>query len=116
MALEVEELLLGPSPTNAHQRVQNSCAQPILDIDNPRFYDIMDEVKLGLQYVWHTKNRHTCAVSGTGNSGMEASIINITVRGERILICVNGFWGERASNMAKRIGKYESVILYLLFN
>lgn len=115
--LKVEEqLLMGPGPTNAHQRVLNACAQPMLDITCAEFYAIMDEVKLGLQYVWQTKNKHTFALSGTGNSGIEASVINMTDHGERILICVNGFWGEIASNMAKRIGKYKCIILCLLLN
>ena len=111
--LNVEEkLLMGPGPTNAHQRVLNACAQPMLSIVGSRFYEIMDEVKLGLQYVWQTKNTHTFALSGTGHSGMEASVINMTERGERILICENGFWGERASNIAKRTGKYMNLQYY----
>lgn len=109
--LEVEErLLMGPGPSNAHQRVLNACAQPILGHLDPRFCAIMDEVKVGLQYVWQTTNTHTFALSGTGHCGIEASIMNMTERGEKILICVNGIWGERASDMAERIGK--SVSLY----
>ena len=105
--LKVEErLLMGPGPSNAHQRVLDACSQPILGLLHPRFCAIMDEVKLGLRYVWQTKNAHTFAISGTGHSGIEASIINMTERGEKILICVNGIWGERASDMAERVGKY----------
>ncbi|XP_046848122.1 serine--pyruvate aminotransferase-like [Xenia sp. Carnegie-2017] len=102
--LEVEErLLMGPGPSNAHQRVLNACAQPILGHLDPRFCAIMDEVKMGLQYIWQTTNTHTFALSGTGHCGIEASIMNMTERGEKILICVNGIWGERASDMAERI-------------
>ncbi|XP_028415292.1 serine--pyruvate aminotransferase, mitochondrial-like isoform X2 [Dendronephthya gigantea] len=103
--LKVEErLLMGPGPSNGHQKVLNACAQPILGLLDPRFCEIMDEVKMGLQYVWQTKNKMTFALSGTGHAGVEASIINMTERGEKILICVNGIWGERASDMAERIG------------
>ena len=112
--LKVEErLLMGPGPSNAHPRILNACAQPILGLLDPRFCAIMDEVKLGLQYVWQTKNKHTFALSATGHSGIEASIINMTERGEKILICVNGIWGERASDMAERIGKCLLCLLYV---
>ena len=104
--LKVEErLLMGPGPSNAHRRVLDACALPILGLLDPRFCAIMDEVKLGLQYIWQTKNKHTFVLCGTGHSGIEASIINMTERGEKIMICVNGIWGERASDMAERIGK-----------
>jgi alanine-glyoxylate transaminase/serine-glyoxylate transaminase/serine-pyruvate transaminase len=74
--LKVEErLIMGPGPSNAHRRVLDACAQPILRLLDPRFCAIMDEVKLGLQYIWQTKNKHTFALSGTGHSGVEASII-----------------------------------------
>ena len=103
--LKVEErLLMGPGPSNAHPKTLNACSQPILGHLDPRFCVIMDEVKMALQYIWQTKNRHTFALSGTGHCGIETSIMNMTERGEKILICVNGIWGERASDMAERIG------------
>ena len=101
-----ERKVMGPGPANAHPKVLAGCAQPILGLLDPRFCHIMDEVKLGLQYVWQTKNKMTFAISGTGHSGIEASIMNMTERGEKILICVNGIWGERASELAERIGTY----------
>lgn len=103
--LNIEERkLMGPGPSNAHPKILAGCSQPILGHLDSRFCAIMDEVKLGLQYIWQTRNKMTFAISGTGHAGIEASIINMTERGEKILICVNGIWGERASEMAERIG------------
>lgn len=99
-----ERKLMGPGPSNAHAKILAGCSQPILGLLDPRFCHIMDEVKLGLQYLWQTENKVTFAISGTGHAGIEASIINMTERGETILVCVNGIWGERASDMAERIG------------
>ena len=101
-----ERKLMGPGPSNAHPKILAGCAQPILGHLDKSFCHIMDEVKLGLRYVWQTKNKMTFALSGTGHAGIEASIINMTERGEKILVCVNGIWGERASDMAERIGVY----------
>jgi alanine-glyoxylate transaminase/serine-glyoxylate transaminase/serine-pyruvate transaminase len=64
----------------------------------------MDEVKVGLQYVFQTKNRFTFAISGTGHSGMEASLMNLVEPGEKVVIAQHGLWGERAAEIATRIG------------
>lgn len=64
----------------------------------------MDEIKVGLQYVFQTKNRLTLALSASGHGGMEASIGNLLEPGETILIVKTGIWGERANDMANRIG------------
>ncbi|CAL4061092.1 unnamed protein product, partial [Meganyctiphanes norvegica] len=64
--------------------------------------DIMDEVKEGLRYVFQTKNRVVCCISGTGHAGMEATMSNLIEPGTIILIASNGIWGQRAADMAKR--------------
>lgn len=64
----------------------------------------MDEIKVGLQYAFQTRNRLTLAVSASGHGGMEASIGNLLERGESILIVKSGIWGERAEDIANRLG------------
>jgi len=44
------------------------------------------------------------AVSGTGHSGMEASLVNLLEPGETVVICEHGLWGQRAAEMSTRIG------------
>lgn len=65
----------------------------------------MDEIKLGLQYVFQTKNKLTLAISGTGHAGMEAAAVNVLEPGDVILVCKKGIWGERMADMADRMGK-----------
>lgn len=64
----------------------------------------MDEIKLGIQYAFQTKNPLTLAISGTGHCAMEAAILNVVEPGDKVLVAVNGFWGERATDIAKRLG------------
>lgn len=71
----------------------------------------MDEIKAGLQYVFQTRNRLTLALSTSGHGGMEASLINLLEPGETVLIVKCGIWGERAVDMASRIGANVSDIL-----
>lgn len=47
----------------------------------------------------------TFAVSGTGHTAMECALFNAVEAGESVLTAVNGIWGERAAEIAERIGK-----------
>lgn len=71
----------------------------------------MDDIKAGLKYAFQTDNRLTLAISASGHSGMEACIGNLVEPGETILIVKAGIWGERAIDMATRIGAH----VYKLF-
>lgn len=65
----------------------------------------MSDIKSGIQYMFQTRNLMTLAVSGTGHTAMECAIFNAVEAGESVLTAVNGIWGERAAEMAERIGK-----------
>jgi alanine-glyoxylate transaminase/serine-glyoxylate transaminase/serine-pyruvate transaminase len=39
---------------------------------------------------------------GTGSSGMEACVTNLIEPGDRVLVCVNGYFGDRIRQMAER--------------
>lgn len=65
----------------------------------------MDEIKQGIQYVFQTRNRLTLAVSGSGHAALEAALLNLLEPGDTCLVGVNGIWGQRAAEIAERIGK-----------
>ena len=46
----------------------------------------------------------TFAVSGTGTSGMEAAVANLTTPGTRALVVVTGYFGDRLAQMLERYG------------
>lgn len=64
----------------------------------------MDEIKLGIQYAFQTQNPLTLAISGPGHCAMEAALLNAVEAGEVVLMGVNGIWGERATDISKRLG------------
>lgn len=64
----------------------------------------MDEIKAGLQYVFQTNNRLTLALSASGHGGMETCLTNLLEPGETVLVVKSGIWGERAADMANRVG------------
>ena len=97
-------LLLGPGPQNAHPRVHAAMSLPQVGHMDPGFMTIMEETKSLLKYVWQTTNRFTIPISGTGSAAWEAAIANLTEPGDVHLICVNGYFGERALDMHSRYG------------
>lgn len=65
---------------------------------------LMQEIKAGLRYAFQTRNKLTLAISASGHGGLEACLGNLLEAEEKVLIVVGGIWGERAADMARRIG------------
>ena len=65
---------------------------------------IMDEIKALLQKIMKTKNRFTFPVSGTGSAGMEACLVNLLEKEDKVLTLVNGIFGQRMADISQRIG------------
>ncbi|MDP2948989.1 MAG: alanine--glyoxylate aminotransferase family protein [Chloroflexota bacterium] len=97
-------ILLGPGPSNVHPRVYQAMMAPVLGHLDPDFLRIMDETKELLRTVFRTQNEETIAVSGTGSAGMEAAVANLIEPGERAVVCINGYFGERIAEIASRYG------------
>jgi alanine-glyoxylate transaminase/serine-glyoxylate transaminase/serine-pyruvate transaminase len=96
--------LLGPGPTDIHPRVLEALSRPTIGHLDPYYLKIMDELQSMLRQVFCTKNRMTMAISGTGSAGQEATVTNLVEPGERVLICINGVFGNRLADMAERAG------------
>ena len=97
-------ILLGPGPSPVDDRVLRSMAAPLMGHLDPLFVHTMDEVQILLRYVFETNNRLTIPVSGTGSAGMEATVANLLEPDEEIVVCINGYFGERLHEMALRVG------------
>ena len=97
-------VLLGPGPSPVDDRVTRAMCAPIVGHLDPLFLRIMDDIQTMLRYVFETENRLTFPVSGTGSAGMEATVANLVEPGEEIVVCINGYFGERMVDMAGRIG------------
>lgn len=68
-------------------------------------YQIMNDIKRGIQYAFQTVNNVTIAISGSGHAAMECAVFNTVEPGESVLIAINGIWGERVADIAERTGK-----------
>jgi alanine-glyoxylate transaminase/serine-glyoxylate transaminase/serine-pyruvate transaminase len=56
--------------------------------------------------VFGTKNPLTFPISGTGSAGMEAAFVNVIEPGDRVLVCTQGYFGERMAQVAERCGAH----------
>ncbi|XP_071422834.1 alanine--glyoxylate aminotransferase isoform X2 [Pithys albifrons albifrons] len=99
-----ERLLLGPGPSNVPRRIQAAGGQQLLGHMHPEVLQVMDEIKAGIQYAFQTQNQLTLAISGTGHCAMEAALLNLLEPGDTILVAINGIWGQRAADIARRLG------------
>ena len=97
-------LLLGPGPSMVHSRVYEAIGRPLVGHLDPLFLDLMTQVQERLRKVFCTDNQLTIAVSGTGSAGMEAAFVNLVEPGDEVLVCVNGVFGNRMSDIVGRIG------------
>ncbi|NXT13664.1 SPYA protein, partial [Prunella fulvescens] len=99
-----ERLLLGPGPSNVPRRIRAAGARQLLGHMHPEVLQVMDEIKAGIQYAFQTQNRLSLAVSGSGHCAMEAALFNLLEQGDTVLVAINGIWGQRAADIARRLG------------
>jgi len=97
-------LLLGPGPSPVHPRILEAMGQHTLGHLDPDFLTITDQTCALLRFVFETENQITFPVSGTGSAGMEAALVNIVEPGDKVLIGVNGVFGQRMADVASRCG------------
>lgn len=96
--------LMGPGPSGADPSVLAAMGLPILGHLDPEFMRIMDECQTMMRRVFRTANDVTLATPGTGTSGMEAAVMNLLQPGDRAIVGICGYFGERIAQMAARTG------------
>src|SRR5262249_3969006 len=97
-------LLMGPGPCDAHPAVLRAMATPLLGHLDPPFLQLLDEVQAMLRAAFQTSNTLTLPISATGMAGMETCMVNLLEPGDRVVVCVAGFFGQRMAEVAGRAG------------
>src|SRR5256884_3583371 len=99
-----ERLLLGPGPSNPYPEAVAALTRPVLGHLDPEFLALLDETMERLRSVFRTKNALTLPISGTGSAGMEACFVNLLEPGDTAIVGVNGVFGDRMADVARRCG------------
>ncbi|MCL4516255.1 MAG: alanine--glyoxylate aminotransferase family protein [Firmicutes bacterium] len=95
--------LLGAGPSDVDPRVLRVMATPVIGFFDPEFLAIMDETMELTRFVFQTENEFTFTLPATGTGGMETALANMIEPGDRMVVCVNGFFGARMTEMVKRL-------------
>ena len=100
-----ERLLLGPGPSPVSSRVMQAMSSPVLSHLDPAMVALLDGVRQRLASAFGAADGSlNLAISGTGTSGMEAAVANLTTPGARALVVVTGYFGDRLAQMLERYG------------
>jgi alanine-glyoxylate transaminase / serine-glyoxylate transaminase / serine-pyruvate transaminase len=90
------------------QRVLNAIAQPTVGHLDPFFVALMEETAELLRAAFGTSNAATLPVSATGSGGMDALLVNFVEPGDRVVVGVNGLFGER---LADALGRADAEVV-----
>ena len=97
-------VLLGPGPSDPAPSILAALGMPTLGHLDPAFLAIMDEIGAMLRAAFGTPAPLTLPVSGTGSAGMETCVVNLVEAGDPVLVGVNGVFGTRLAEVARRAG------------
>ena len=98
-------IIFSPGPANISERVRQALTKPDIGHRESEFTDLLQETRSLLLQVCGVSQGYSCAVfSGSGTTGIEASITSLCDVGNGALILSNGVYGERAAQIAQVFG------------
>ncbi|SDD87444.1 pyridoxal-phosphate-dependent aminotransferase family protein [Kordiimonas lacus] len=102
--IPTKRTLMGPGPSDVHDRILEAMARPTLGHLDPEFQRMMEELKGGLRALFKTENAMTFPVSAPGSAGMEMCFVNLIEPGDKVVVVKNGVFGERMRENVVRAG------------
>lgn len=97
-------VLLGPGPSNVHPRVFQAMISPILGYLDPVFLEAMDDTMARLRYLFQTQNEFAITLPASGMGAMEAAVCNVVEPGDKVIVGIHGFFGQRMAHIVERHG------------
>ena len=97
-------ILMGPGPSDIHPRVLDAIGKGTVGHLDPYYLQVMDGLQQMLRDLYQTQNQMTLAISATGSAGMEATVVNLIEPEDSMVVCVNGVFGMRMADVARRTG------------
>ena len=87
-----------PGPTNVPERVTRAMVTHIINHRSPDFVELYTDIIEKTQKVFQTQN-DVVALSSSGTGAVEASVVNLIKKGDKVIIPVNGEFSSRLSQM-----------------
>jgi len=99
----MEYLSMLPGPTNVPNRVMRAMLAPIINHRSDDFVELYTDVVDKTQQVFQTQN-DIVALSASGTGAVEAGVVNLVKKGDKIIIPVNGEFSRRLSQLIEGQG------------
>ena len=103
MPIEMEYLSMLPGPTNVPNRVMRAMLAPIINHRSDDFVELYTDVVSKTQQIFETQN-DIVALSASGTGAVEAGVVNLVRKGDKIIIPVNGEFSSRLAQMIEGQG------------
>lgn len=92
-----------PGPTNVPDRVMRSMITPMINHRSDDFVELYEDAVEKTKKVFRTDGEAVC-LSASGTGAVEASVINLIKKGDKVIIPVNGEFSGRLSQMLEWAG------------
>ncbi|MGH2691360.1 MAG: pyridoxal-phosphate-dependent aminotransferase family protein [Actinomycetota bacterium] len=101
--MERPEILMTPGPTPVPPSVLLAQASPLVYHRGPGYGDLLREVTEGLRTLLKTKD-DVLVFTSSGTGGLESAVANLFSPGDRVIVPVAGYFGERFAKIAEAFG------------
>ena len=101
--INLKYLSMLPGPTNVPNRVMRAMLAPIINHRSDDFVELYTDVVEKTQQVFETQN-DIVALSASGTGAVEAGVVNLVKKGDKIIIPVNGEFSRRLSQLIEGQG------------
>jgi aspartate aminotransferase-like enzyme len=101
--MERPEILMTPGPTPVPPSVLLAQASPLVYHRGPGYGDLLRDVTEGLRTLLKTKG-DVLVFTSSGTGGLESAVANLFSPGDRVVVPVAGYFGERFAKIAEAFG------------
>jgi serine---pyruvate transaminase len=102
--VERPEIIMAPGPTPVPPEVLLAQGSPLMYHRGPGYGALLREVTEGLKKVYRTKN-DVLIFASSGTGGLESAVANLFSPGDRVVVPVAGYFGDRFAKIAAAFGQ-----------
>ena len=92
-----------PGPTNVPERILRAMYVPMINHRSDDFVELYEDCVEKTKKVFETQGEAVC-LSASGTGAVEASVVNLIKKGDKVIIPVNGEFSSRLSQMLEWAG------------
>jgi len=101
--IKPHKLVMIPGPTPVVRSIQDQMGRETIAFGDARFIEDFRSVVKDLKELWRCDGQ-AFVIAGSGTLAMEMAMANISKPGDSVLVCSNGFFGDRYVDICRRRG------------